>query len=181
MRKKWHICVACSVAGCNPSCGAPPPVSAIYFSFQIQHPNTGESTDGGGGGGAEREADNHACASSSPSLAGPLLTLKQCFLDPPPPSPSKYQRQGGPNNNSDAGALSKPCYFQPAPAPSSALVGLVGLVGCILTALRHNFSGTATHPPASLLYFLAQSPFPQQRDQKCRQNGPFPGPAPRHQ
>ena len=131
-----------------------------------------------GGGRAEREADNHACASSSPSLAGPLLTLKQCFLDPPPPS---YQRQGGPNNNSDAGALSKPCYFQPAPAPSSALVGLVGLVGCILTALRHNFSGTATHPPASLLYFLAQSPFPQQRDQKCRQNGPFPGPAPRHQ
>ena len=133
-----------------------------------------------GGGRAEREADNHACASSSPSLAGPLLTLKQCFLDPPPPSPSKYQRQGGPNNNSDAGALSKPCYFQPAPAPSSALVGLVGLVGCILTALRHNFSGTATHPPASLLYFLAQSPFPQQRDQKCRQNGPFPGPAPQH-
>ena len=68
MRKKWHICVACSVAGCNPSCGAPPPVSAIYFSFQIQHPNTGESTDGGG-------QSARLTITPAPHLLRPLLAL----------------------------------------------------------------------------------------------------------
>ena len=107
--------VGCSVAAAIRHAVPLPPVSAIYFSFQIQHLNTD-------------------------SQSRPEMVLSRGERERPHLPPSLLHPP--------------PCL-----ATSNPPLGLE----CILTALRHNFSGTATTmppPTSATLCFIAESPFP---------------------